>query len=106
MKTGQRAGSTDLSRGGSDPREFVIAQYPVPCDFLGRKRHAVGWGSVEHGAAHAPPEEGLDRLQGFVRCDWGPSLLNRAHDINHITLGDLVNASAIPSRPDLPAEHP
>src|SRR5262249_13121051 len=75
-------------------------------DFLRRQWHAFGWGLIENGSPHTPPQERLGHLQSLVGGDRRPPLLDGGNDLNDIAFGNLVDAPAGPGLTHLPAKEP
>jgi hypothetical protein len=87
-------------------RELLVVQNPIPGDFLCGQRDPFGGGLIEHGSAHAPAQECLERLQRLVRGDGSPALLYRGDDLNHVSLADLMDAPAGPGLSHLSTQKP
>jgi hypothetical protein len=96
----------NFSSGEDDLGELIVVQHSVASDLLRRQWHALGWGLIEDGPTHAPAQEGLDRLQGFVSGYRRPPLLDGGDDLDDIALANLVDAPAGPGLAHLPAEQP
>src|SRR5437764_13485177 len=84
---------TDRSGGEDNFRKLSVAQRAVAGDLLGGKRNSLGGRPIEDGSAHAPVQEGLDRLQRLVGCRWRTTLHDGRDDVDYISLRDLVNAA-------------
>src|SRR6266566_889843 len=97
---------TDFSSGEDNVGELVVVQHSVAGGLLRRQWHAFGRRLIEDSAAHAPAQERLDRLQGFVGGDRSPPLLDGRDDLDDIALANLVYAPPGPGIANLPAKEP
>jgi hypothetical protein len=99
-------GPRDFSGGQDNVGEFVVVQHSVASDFLRRQWHAFGRGLIEDCSAHAPPQERFGRLQGLIRSDRRPPLLDGGDDLNDIAFGNVVDAPSGPGLAKLPTKKP
>src|SRR5262249_24063106 len=96
----------DFSSCEDNVGELIIVQHAVAGDLLRWQWHAFGWGLIEDGSTHAPAQECLGRLQGFVGSDRRPPLRDGSDDLNDIALANLVDAPTAPGLADLTAKEP
>src|SRR5262245_49922240 len=86
----------DLKGRYYDPRQLLVAEHTVtrllPC----RCRDSFSWRSVQNSASDTPSKEGLhhfEELIGSCRC---APLSDFHHQVDDLTLADLVNAARCP----------
>ena len=96
---------SNLPSGPYDPSQLVIVEHAIARDLPGRSRQAIGRRCVHDRPRYAPAKECLHHLEKLIGGDRSAASRHLGHQIDNVTLADLVNAALAPNGDDLPSKH-